>query len=86
MASTREGGGITTEGGMMTEQDYEAMRARVDDIECEIETALEKAWGGEAPPDGDWRKQTEMTNQLLLRAIVLLEGITDQLQAKWDER
>lgn len=70
----------------MTEQDDEAERARADDIECEIETALEEAWDGEAPPNGDWRKQTEMTNQLLLRAVVLLEGIYDHLQATWDER
>lgn len=65
---------------MATEDFDEAAQERADDIEQEIETAFEKAWGGEPPSDGEWRKQTDMTNQLLVRAVVLLERIVDQLQ------
>ncbi len=69
----------------MTERDYEMERQRGLDIEQEIEEAFEKAWGGEPPPDGEWRKQTDMTNELLVRVVVLLEGIRDELQTKQDD-
>lgn len=86
MASTRKGGGLTKEDDMATEKDYKAARDRGYDIEGEIDGEIEEEWKGEEPSSGEWRKQTEVTNKLLVRAIVLLEGIADHLQARWDER
>ena len=88
MATAREGGGLTKEDDTVTERDYDAEQERASSIEEEISEEIDKEWLGELPleSEGSWRKQTETTNKLLIRVVVLLEGITDHLfQPKRDE-
>ena len=70
----------------MTEHDYLEEQRRACDIEQEIDEEIEKEWSGEVPSDGyAWNKQVEVTNKALIRVVVLLEGIKDQLEARRDE-
>ena len=70
----------------MTERDYATAQERASHIEQEISEEIDKEWMNELPLESEgnlWRKQTEVTNKLLIRVVVLLEGITGDIA---DER
>jgi hypothetical protein len=65
----------------MAERDYAEEQQRACDIEQEIDDEIDKEWSGEVPTaENDWNQQTEVTNKALIRVVVLLEHIHEELQ------